>query len=181
MNRLDLDLWQDENLIRRQNQLKYQFWELLGEIGDLFPQEDLVQVHSNSKGKKLSQGQDLGGLPYQVLDLIRDFDFETGLNIRLLNWFGKGLFLFVLAGKSSYPKLQLSPANFQLCQSESPWDYQAILLGKPNEKQAEHRDFNQWFKELKVESSIEKNKNDWQKEIRDVFDHLIAHSVKSQI
>ena len=73
MNTLDLDLWQDENLIRRQNQLKYQFWELLGEIGDLFPQEDMVQVHSNSKGKKLSQGQDLGGLPYQVLDLIRDF------------------------------------------------------------------------------------------------------------
>lgn len=180
MDTIDLKLWRDEKLIRKQNQLKYQFWDLLGEIGDLFPQKELVQVHSNTKGKKLSQGQDLGGLPYQVLDLIRDFDFETGLNIRLLNWFGKGLFLFVLAGKSNYPDLQLSHAGFQLCKSESPWDYQEILLGKPNELQSKDQNFNQWYKELKVEPSIEKNIGCWHKEIREVFDQLKIHWVKSQ-
>lgn len=162
MEGLDLDLWENEALYRRQSQLKKQFWELLGNLGDRFPQQDLLLVHPTSKGKKLSQGQDLGGLPYQVLDLIRDFDWDHGLNIRLLHWFGKGIFLFLLAGKKTYPTLPWERLEMDPCQTDSPWDYLRILQEK---KSTSHsplpKSYQQGFRKLTLSSDPTKNLEEW--------------------
>ncbi|NVJ85305.1 MAG: hypothetical protein HWE15_03320 [Algoriphagus sp.] len=173
MQEIDLSLWKNEELIRRQNQLKYQFWDLLGKVGDEFSQEYLKKIHPDSKGKKLSQGQDLEGLPYQVLDLVRDFDFNTGLNIRILNWFGRGAFLFVLVGKENFPMLDLSSIGFKKCLTESPWDYPKIL-SQDSEIQSisDDLEYQQWFKELEVYSQSEENLANWKGNIQEVFDFL---------
>ncbi|MFC3414273.1 hypothetical protein [Algoriphagus hitonicola] len=172
---LNLDLWKDEQLIRKQNRLKYQFWELLGKVGDHFEQEELKKIHAPSRGKKLSQGSDLMGLPYQVLDIIRDFDLEKGLNIRILNWFGKGLYLFVLLGKENFGSLDLGEQSFQKCNWDSPWEYEKLIVS--NEKLALDSDpgFFQWYKEIPVFNLTSKNEIEWVFQIKKLTDTLSQH------
>ncbi len=177
-HKLDLDLWADENLIRRQNQLKYQFWEVLGAVGDEFPKSELSLYHSKVKGKKLAQGQDLMGLPYQVLDIFRDFDIEQGLNIRLLNWFGKGVYLFVLCGTSSHADWQLEELDFQRSWTSSPWDYSELLLEEFSEN--ENLNYIQWFKRLPVSSELSQNQKEWSEAIRKVLNSLQTYLAKKQ-
>lgn len=179
MNELDLDLWGDETLIRRQNQLKYQFWDLLGKVGDEFSQDFLHQIHPSSKGKKLAQGQDLGGLPYQVLDIIRDFDFDNGLNIRLLHWFGKGVFLFLLLGKQRYPKFDFSKIGLIPCQTESPFDYEEILdQDKKRIRNTSNLKYQQGYLRLAISESVDQNFQNWTQEIKRVLEVLERHSAK---
>ena len=177
-DKLDLDLWADENLIRRQNQLKYQFWEVLGAVGDEFPKSELSLYHCKVKGKKLAQGQDLMGLPYQVLDIFRDFDLEQGLNIRLLNWFGKGVYLFVLCGTNLHANWELEELDFQRSWTSSPWDYSELLLEEFSEN--ENLNYIQWFKRLPVSSALSQNKKEWSEAIRKVLNSLQTFLAKKQ-
>ncbi len=101
---LNLKLWLDREYLLKHNRLKADFWEILGTVADSVSLEKISKSHPRTKGKKLSKGNDLLGFPYQVLDLIRDFDPSKGLNIRVLNWFGHGIFLFVLIGKKTFTK-----------------------------------------------------------------------------
>lgn len=172
---LDLNLWKDEQLIRKQNQLKYQFWELLGKVGDQFSQHDLKKIHTQSRGKKLSQGSDLMGLPYQVLDMVRDFDLETGLNIRLLNWFGKGLFLFVLLGKNQFESLDLSDQSFEKCPWENPWEYEKLMIDLESHSQDIVPDFIQWYKPIPVYHLPSENETEWIFHIKKLTDALALH------
>lgn len=173
MDELDLELWGNEELIRKQNQLKYQFWTLLGKVGDAFSQDFLLEIHPNSKGKKQAQGQDLGGLPYQVLDIIRDFDLETGLNIRLLNWFGKGVFLFVIVGKERYPNFDFSNLGLTPTNTESPFDYEEILGEIKNSSQKNTvPKYQQGFQRLPISSSSQKNFQNWTHAIKCVLEVL---------
>ncbi|MEB2782768.1 hypothetical protein U3A58_20465 [Algoriphagus sp. C2-6-M1] len=161
-NQLDLQLWLDRDLIPRQNRLKEIFWNILGEVGNSIDPEDLQQIHLGSRGIKLSKGNELLGYPYQVMDLIRDFDLDEGLNIRLLNWFGHGLFLFVLLGKN-HPKAPLQPLsenNWAFDQSPTPWEYPATLLSgaatvTPSAELLEKSTFYQWHKPLEISGEIE--------------------------
>ncbi|MCS5489949.1 hypothetical protein [Algoriphagus limi] len=177
---MDLDLWGNEALIRRQNQLKYQFWTLLGRVGDEFSQNFLSSIHPESKGKKLAQGQDLGGLPYQVLDIIRDFDFNNGLNIRLLNWFGKGVFLFVLAGNERYTDFDFSSLGLTPTYTEGPFDYEEIIDEKqnPSQKNASPK-YQQGFQRLPLSSSMEKNFQNWTQSIKTILEVLRSDEAKS--
>ncbi len=96
---IDLKLWLNADLIQQQNLLKRQFTAIFEEVGSAFSQKELQQISQKSRGVKLSKGNDLLGFPYQVLDLIRDFDLMSGANIRILNWFGNGIYTTVYLGK----------------------------------------------------------------------------------
>tara|TARA_R110002020_G_scaffold93413_11_gene225391 strand:- start:373 stop:936 length:564 start_codon:yes stop_codon:yes gene_type:complete len=159
-NSIDLKLWLDQDIIPRQNRLKAKFWNILSEVGNTVELGSLSTIHEKSRGIKLSKGNDLLGYPYQVLDLIRDFNPEDGLNIRLLNWFGHGLFIFVLIGKN-HPKAPLTHLNrdswlYDL--AETQWDYPEILLNNaaretPTENDFKNSVYYQWHKEIKINSS----------------------------
>jgi hypothetical protein len=158
---LDLNLWLNQSLVQRQNQLKNQFIQLLEAVGNSISNEELVAFFEKSKGKKISKGNDLLGFPYQVLDFIRDFDKESGVNIRLLNWFGNGFFVLIFLGsKISVKSELLSNHGFQLGLVDDPWDFGALILEKKVSVSAilpkKQRDsFEIWVKELPIESQAE--------------------------
>lgn len=175
-NSLDLKLWLDQDIIPRQNRLKARFLEMLADVGNSLDLKKLSEIHDPSRGIKLSKGNDLVGFPYQVLDLIRDFDSDKGLNIRVLNWFGHGLFLFVLLGKN-HPKSpfeKLGEHNWLFDKSPTPWDYPEILLNDastktPTESDLKKSSFCQWHKEIQSTEDL----NDIQVEILDELKNLI--------
>src|SRR5690606_14720249 len=96
---------------------------------------DYLQVlHPQSQGIKISKGNELQHCPYQVLDLIRDFDKHMGFNIRVMNWWGRGLFIFVfLGGNHANANPQgafvstLSSLGQSLTTTASPWQYARIF------------------------------------------------------
>jgi hypothetical protein len=123
---LDLHLWLDKTLVQRQNQLKTDFLNLFEKLGNSVTHEELTCFFSNSKGKKISKGNQLLGFPYLVLDLIRDFDLDSGCNIRFVSWFGHGLYCCVFLGKTQVLPDQLFVENgFQLGRKDLPWDLAA--------------------------------------------------------
>lgn len=176
---LDLELWSNEELIRKQNRLKLTFLELFGDLGNRFQNEYLLDLHPLSKGKKVTQGNDLIGLPYQVLDLIRDFNFDSGLNVRILNWFGKGIYLFVLCGKTNLNFWDLKDFGFEICTTESPWDYSEIIVSK-NNSQSLSLDYKQWFKELPIDPESNQSLILWEAEIKNVLNSLTAFLAKKE-
>lgn len=151
---IDLDLWLNADLIRRQNLLKSQLTAVLEEIGNDIPAHGLIRVSPNSRGMKISKGNDLLGFPYQVLDLIRDFDPAEGVNIRLLNWFGNGFFITVLIGKKRInPIKQFLEMDFSFGQSENQWDYPDLILTKnvtsdPDKISKSELEFHHWIKQI---------------------------------
>lgn len=130
-NSLDIELWLNKDLIQRQNLLKTQFTSVLEDVGNSFPKEIFDKISTKSKGTKISKGNDLLGFPYLVLDLIRDFDPITGSNIRLLNWFGNGLFITILLGsKRENPIKEFIDLEFSFGLSENQWDYPDLILNQ---------------------------------------------------
>lgn len=128
---IDLKLWLNADLIQQQNLLKRQFTAIFEDVGSVFSQKDLQQISQKSRGVKLSKGNDLLGFPYQVLDLIRDFDPLGGVNIRILNWFGNGIYLTVYLGKNRKKPIQeLISSGFYFGLSENQWDYPDLILNK---------------------------------------------------
>ncbi len=166
-SKLDLKLWLNKELIQRQNRLKAQFWDLFAQVGNELETERLSQIHSKSKGVKLSKGGDLLGYPYQVLDVIRDFDPDKGLNFRVLNWYGHGIYLFVHFGKLHPKALDdfFLENNFEYCLSTSPWDYPDLILNdlktnSPTPTKTKSMKYHQWLKKIDLdENSREVKKN----------------------
>lgn len=156
--KLDLNLWINSDLIQRQNLLKRQFTSLMEDVGNEFTAVELQQFSSNSRGAKLSKGNDLVGFPYLVLDLIRDFDQANGINIRILNWFGNGLYLSVFLGKNrKYPLTEILSFGLLFGLSENQWDYSGVILngkctGKESEIFESNLPFHHWIKEIAVDA-----------------------------
>lgn len=150
---LDLDLWLDQSLILRQNQLKDDFLDLFEQLGNAVPNEELTNFFFNSKGKKISKGNHLQGFPYFVLDLIRDFELDAGCNIRFVSWFGHGLYCCIFFGKNlTFPTLPFLNAGFKLGYAHSPWDLPAQLecLEKPESIPTEVLGAKLWIKEISL-------------------------------
>jgi len=150
---LDLDLWLDQSLILRRNQLKADFLDLFEQLGNSVTNEELTNFIFNSKGKKISKGNQLQGFPYFVLDLIRDFELDTGCNIRFVSWFGHGLFCCVFLGKDlTFPTKPFLNAGFKLGNAHSPWDLPAQLeyLEKPESTPTEALGVKLWIKEISL-------------------------------
>ncbi len=160
---IDLELWLNQNLIRRQNLLKSQFIHILKEVGNSFTQKDFDYFSPKAKASKISRGNDLDGLPYQVLDLIRDFDPLQGANIRLLNWVGIGFFITVLLGKNrTNPTQEFLSQGFSFGVSANKWDYPDLIIQKnrvddPMEILGSELGFHHWIKELTIVSDPDAN------------------------
>jgi hypothetical protein len=179
---LDLDLWLNRELITHQNQLKQSFLEILGEVGDQVTLEELAEIHPAHRGKKISKGNDLLGYPYQVLDLIRDFDSATGLDIRLLNWFGNGFFLFVLIGKDHpcFSKSDLLQFGFSFGLSESPFSYGELIweqnsTSSPTTQQKEAVRHLLWIKKMELKENRTECVNTLISEVKKIIKFLTNH------
>ena len=180
MPRLDLDLWLNQDLIKRQNKLKSEFLYLLESIGNHFENEYLKSAHPLSKGKKISKGNDLLGFPYQVLDLIRDFSPESEVNIRCLNWFGHGFFLFLILGHDSTEvNERLIETGYSFSLSESPWDYPEMILEKRSTRKlaeihSSGYSSNVWLKSIPMERDFLVNLNNVKLEIKKLVEILLS-------
>ncbi len=179
---IDLSLFLDQSLLDRQNQLRRQIESLLVEVSNALPQDELLKIHGDSKGCKISKGNGLIGSPYWVLDVIRDFDLQRGINLRLLVWWGKGAYLLVfLGGKIQLETEKLLKENFSLALSHDRWNLhdQIILRNLTNQVSPNllaARESILWIKELELSSDLEICSTHFQKEIKKVlsilsFDH----------
>jgi hypothetical protein len=89
--KIDIDLLKDKSIFDQIQVQKSIFIEIFTELANQYPQSKLTKFHSNARGVKVSHGINLDQYPYQVLDIFRDFDLNSGLNVRVLNWMGHGL------------------------------------------------------------------------------------------
>lgn len=176
--RFDLALFYDQQLLDRQNRLKAQILEVLEAVSNEFPQKSLLDIDAQSKGSKISKGNDLMGSPYMVLDFIRNFDNAEGINVRLLVWWGKGCFLMAFVGKN----LPLNPESFvkeefQLALGQDKWDLNDLIINKNKTGQVnlqlwQSRVHILWIKELNLSESSEVNQNRFILELKKVFSIL---------
>jgi hypothetical protein len=181
---IDLDLWLDKSIVDRQKHLKAQCIEILEGIGNSLTNDDLRLTHPTSRGKKISKGSDLLGYPYLVLDLIRDFNPETGLNIRVLNWFGHGLFIMVFLGKETDIFSDSLLANgFEFGLTDKPWDFGKLILMRSTTRDRRdiqnHKErFRIWIKKINHVSEINLLTNEILKEVKDVIHLRLTSSLK---
>jgi hypothetical protein len=182
---LELELFNNKFLFEKIHVLKSQFANLLTEISNAFPQEKLLQVYPSSKGTKVSMGNELQHCPYQVLDIFRNFDKANGHNIRVLNWWGHGLYLFVHFGKNPSRELvdhsgyeKFIEQQYALTTGSSPWDYQGIIqkssLSRPTDLESVKSVFSQfgylqWLKEIPLEKNYGKLKDTLLRELESLF------------
>lgn len=129
--KLRLELLEKASLFEEIHQLKGHFVKLFSAVANQIDEQDLLLFHPQQQGVKITKGNALQHCPYQVLDIVRCFDQGNGLNIRLLNWWGHGLYLLVFYGKHT----TLSPKqyqhyldhDYQLALTGSPWDYTGMI------------------------------------------------------
>ncbi|MDN3686567.1 hypothetical protein [Cyclobacterium jeungdonense] len=126
-----LSITRDRNLFEKISAAKNLIVSVFSEVGNQLATVNLKEVHATEKGIKISKGNELRQCPYQVLDIVRDFDMNKGLNIRILHWWGRGMFLFLFFGKN-HPALEnLLPKKshvheFSVCMTDR-WDYGEII------------------------------------------------------
>ncbi|MCL6258279.1 hypothetical protein M3O96_04220 [Aquiflexum sp. TKW24L] len=146
-----------------------------------FTQKELLKFHSNSKGSKVSKGHNLENSPYQVLDLLREFDEQSGFNIRVLNWWGHGFFMFVYYGNLTAEKYQQSISRLKTtymdCNHLSPWAYGQILSkheaysNSDSDSIIEKAGFLQFFKQIMPDPNFNKTYELIKKEIRFILEN----------
>jgi hypothetical protein len=128
------ELLNNRLLFEEIHQLKATFINFFAELANDISLDYLLSVHDASQGVKISKGNELEHCPYQVLDIVRDFDKDGGFNIRILNWWGRGLFVMVFMGHNNR---QLSSGSsfvssmqyhgYLLAKTSSPWDYKRMI------------------------------------------------------
>lgn len=172
----DLELTLDPVLFHRIKDQSDLYLQLFQKLAYEFPSQQLSFIHTSSKGTKTSNGYRLDNCPYQVLDIIRDFNLETAFNIRILNWWGNGLFIFVLYGKDTYKKMEKSInrllKDYSIAEDKSPWNYKEIIRKETSKEiPSGNLDFVQVYKKLKAEPDFHKTYAILKKEIRFIFDN----------
>ncbi|MFM7628296.1 MAG: hypothetical protein ACKO44_02145 [Algoriphagus sp.] len=159
IDQIDLKLWLDSELLQKQNLLKTSFLELFEDLANNFPNELLREFFTDSRGKKISKGSNLLGAPYLVLDLIRNFDLDTGANLRLINWFGQGMFICAFFGKNfRLPVEHFLHDGFAFGLTEQPWELpEQVLEHKTTRNVTEQllskAKYQLWIKKLELEGS----------------------------
>lgn len=177
----DLNLWKDQQVFKKLHRLKLQFWDIFSQVAETISEKELDRVCLKHKSKKLSRGNDLLGMPYQVLDIIRNFDPESGVNIRVLNWFGNGMYLIILAGENNCHKIStfLYENNFYFGTTESPWDYPSLILENQKIKSktpkiSEPKTLSVWIKEIEVKGNNHEIIDQIAKEIQLIINYFSA-------
>lgn len=178
--KIDLDLCGNSHLfqlIKTQSDL---FVDIFHRLAEEFPHSRLLEFHHQAKGSKVSKGYRLENCPYEVLDLVRDFDPKKGFNIRILQWWGHGLYFFVQVGSANPRKSALSAqklVEFFISDHPDPWDYAKVLSKK---KKLESREtlyqgpkdrFFQIFKEIPLQENPDKLLEDLKREILLIMDN----------
>lgn len=172
---MDLDLWLDQSLLLRQNQLKADFLSLFEAVANSVSNEELSQFFPGAKGKKISKGNQLEGFPYLVLDLIRDFDLRTGAVLRLVSWWGHGLYFCVFTGAELHlPTAYFLREGFRLGKTESPWDLSELILPGNSQSGLDKIDSQKgrcqvWFKKIILHPEQEANSMLLEREIRKIL------------
>lgn len=134
LDKIPVHLLTNAAMFEEIHQAKSAFVMLYSALANELSPEGLSEVHPASQGYKISKGNELQRCPYQVLDIIRDFDPDFGFNIRLLNWWGRGMYIFLFFGRInrrifSSPNLvdDLLKQEYFLARTSSPWDYTSII------------------------------------------------------
>lgn len=128
------ELLNNRLLFEEIHQLKATFINFFAELANDISLEYLLSLHDSSQGAKISKGNELEHCPYQVLDIVRDFDKDGGFNIRILNWWGRGLFVMVFMGRNNQ-KLNsgfsfvssMQYHGYLMAKTSSPWDYKRMI------------------------------------------------------
>lgn len=174
----DLELTSDPLLYQKIKEQTDLYLELFHQLAGEFSLEKLSLIHQQSKGTKITNGYRLDNCPYQVLDVIRDFDPETAFNIRILNWWGNGFFIFILYGNKTSFKMEESiqrlSKHYFVCDQKSPWDYKRIINKIPYKKitfTSPASDFFQIFRKLDPDRDFYKTYSILKKEITFIFDN----------
>ncbi len=131
-----LSITLDRKLFEKISAAKRLVVSIFSEVGNQLASINLKEVHATEKGIKISKGNELRQCPYQVLDIVRDFDMNKGLNIRILHWWGRGTYLFLFFGKNhpALNKLLAKKRNldeFSVCLTDR-WDYSEIIDHRRN-------------------------------------------------
>lgn len=128
------ELLGDRALFEEIHRLKSFFIHLFSELANDISLDRLSEAHAASQGVKISKGNELEHCPYQVLDIVRDFDSKAGFNIRVLNWWGRGLFVLVYTGKDNTRLMHhpgfiasMQQRGYMLAKTSSPWDYKRMI------------------------------------------------------
>lgn len=178
--KIDRDLSGNSQLFRHIKSQSDLFVDIFQRLAEEFPQNKLLEFHPRSKGTKISKGYRLENCPYEVLDMVRDFDPKKGFNIRILQWWGHGLYLFVQFGSENSLGSMMPVKNlvgFFTSDHPDPWDYRQILATKKRmEGTMQHRKFNhdqffQIFKEIELPEDPNKLINDLKREILLIMDN----------
>ncbi|UCS93079.1 hypothetical protein KZP23_20835 [Echinicola marina] len=134
MEKINIELLENKSLQTQIHQLKEQFIGLFASMANQIPDAALTALHPAHKGKKISKGNELQHCPYQVLDIVRDFDKKNGFNIRFLNWWGHGLYIIIYHGAAHTPCADeyhnYLSKGFALSLTGSPWDYKGMIIHK---------------------------------------------------
>ena len=177
---LNLKLLSDKEVFVSIHETKRQFKELFIEISNGLENRKLKDIYPNNKGVKVSMGNELQKCPYQVLDIFRDFDKKRGHNIRVLNWWGHGLYLFVFFGKELAKETieaqdYFRKGGFSLAIGSSPWDYAKMINLPFKQDEVNIGDhllkfgYLQWYKEIELESDLDKLKDSISAELDQIF------------
>jgi len=160
--KLNLGLLTDSTIFKAIHETKRQFKDLFTQLSNGWENSMLTAIYPRNKGVKISMGNELQKCPYQVLDIFRDFDKSNGHNIRILNWWGHGLYVLVFFGKDlaadTLPSQDyFQKLDFSLAKGSSPWDYEKILNLSKDPKYGSDKDIErhlskfgylQWYKEI---------------------------------
>ncbi|GAB2608436.1 hypothetical protein [Belliella aquatica] len=168
VQKIDIDLLKDKSTFDKIQEQKSIFIGIFTEIANHYPQSKLSNFHSNARGVKVSQGINLDHCPYQVLDIFRDFDLKSGFNVRILNWMGHGLYIFLQFGREfavTNEKLIFERlSEFYSGISTDPFDYKTIIKSKESLKKENLKDhlnkfsFLVLYKEIQYETSLNDQK-----------------------
>jgi hypothetical protein len=178
--KIDLDLCGNSHLFRQIKSQSDLFVEIFQRLVEEFPQSRLLEFHHQSKGGKVSKGYRLENCPYEVLDLVRDFDPKTGFNIRILQWWGHGLYFFVQVGTENPRKSEVFSrklVDFFISDHPDPWEYAKVLSKKKkleNPAILNHGPENlffQIFKEIQLQENPDKLLEDLKREILLIMDN----------
>lgn len=172
---LDLVLLGQEEIFRKINEQTELIIDIFTELANEFPQEYLLKHHPFSKGSKVSKGLQLEGLPYQVLDLVRDFHPEKGFNIRVLHWWGKGLFIFISFGEKlseiGLTFQQKTDQTFQIFPSSDPFEYKCILENHDIQSHVHEKSIRQLYMVL----PLQENPHNLKEDIRQVICRILEY------
>jgi hypothetical protein len=182
----DLNLISDKSYFLELSRHKDLSIELLEEISNAFSQDMLKNIFPNSKGKKISSGNNLYKCPYQVLDLIRNFDGLNGLNIRLLHWWGHGCYLLVFFGNNNISYFHqnimklIIEDKLSIVLRSDPWNYENLdkflcnfQISTLNDK-LEKSEHLQLVKKIPLKKEFNENLKAIIAEIQSIFKNLEA-------